>query len=61
MAAQVDSEEVLYHLDYAEKVQYQANIIVPPLVAGTLHCTRCFPGASGKKRLYGWLALPVPY
>jgi hypothetical protein len=40
MAAQVGSEEVPYHLDYAEKVQYQTNIIVPPLVAGTLHCTR---------------------
>jgi hypothetical protein len=39
LAAQVGSE-VPYHLDYAEQVRYQTNIIVPPLLAGTLHCTR---------------------
>ena len=30
---------VPYHLDYAEQVRYQSNVIVPPLVAGTLQCT----------------------
>lgn len=32
--------QVPYHLDYAEQVRYQSNVIVPPLVAGTLQCTR---------------------
>jgi hypothetical protein len=39
LAAQPGSE-VPYHLDYAEQVRYQTNIIVPPLLAGTLQCTR---------------------
>jgi hypothetical protein len=29
-----------YHLDYAEQVRYQYNIINPPLLAGTLQCTK---------------------
>jgi hypothetical protein len=33
--AQVD-----YHLDYAEQIRYHTNIIVPPLLAGTLQCTK---------------------
>jgi hypothetical protein len=32
--------QVPYHLDYAEQVRYQSNVIVPPLVAGTLQCSR---------------------
>ena len=32
--------EVPYHLDYAEQVRYETGVIVPPLLAGTLHCTR---------------------
>lgn len=32
--------EVPYHLDYAEQIRYESNIIVPPIVAGTLQCTR---------------------
>lgn len=32
--------QVPYHLDYAEQVRYQHNVIVPPLCAGTLQCTR---------------------
>ena len=39
LAAQPGSQ-VPYHMDYAEQVRYQTNIIVPPLLAGTLHCTR---------------------
>jgi hypothetical protein len=39
LAAQPGSQ-VPYHLDYAEQVRYQTNILVPPLLAGTLHCTR---------------------
>jgi hypothetical protein len=31
---------VPYHMDYAEQVRHQTNQIVPPLLAGTLHCTR---------------------
>ena len=30
---------VPYHMDYAEFIRYEHNIIVPPLFAGTLHCT----------------------
>jgi hypothetical protein len=32
--------QVPYHLDYAEQIRYETNIIVPPLLAGTCHCTR---------------------
>jgi len=39
LAALVGSQ-VMYHLDYAEQIRYESNVIVPPLVAGTLHCTR---------------------
>lgn len=39
LAAQVNSE-VPYHLDYAEQIRYETNVIVPPLLAGTLQCTR---------------------
>ena len=31
--------QVPYHLDYAEQIRYDYNVIVPPLLAGTLHCT----------------------
>lgn len=31
---------VPFHLDYAEQIRYSSNVIVPPLVAGTLQCTR---------------------
>lgn len=33
--------QVPYHLDYAEQLRYEYNIIVPPIAAGTLHCTTC--------------------
>ena len=32
--------KVAYHLDYAEQIRYEHNVIVPPLLAGTLQCTR---------------------
>jgi hypothetical protein len=32
--------QVPYHLDYAEQIRYESNRIVPPLLAGTLQCTR---------------------
>jgi hypothetical protein len=32
--------KVDYHLDYAEQIRYCSNVIVPPLLAGTLQCTR---------------------
>lgn len=31
---------VPYHLDYAEQIRYDTNIIVPPILAGTLQCTK---------------------
>jgi hypothetical protein len=31
--------QVPYHLDYAEQVRYESNIIVPPVLAGTLQCS----------------------
>jgi len=31
--------QVPYHIDYAEQLRYEYNIIVPPLWAGTLQCT----------------------
>ncbi|CAJ1945138.1 unnamed protein product [Cylindrotheca closterium] len=31
---------VPFHLDYAEQIRYERNIIVPPLLAGTLQCTK---------------------
>ncbi|GKY99847.1 hypothetical protein MPSEU_000938500 [Mayamaea pseudoterrestris] len=37
LSAKVGSS-VPYHLDYAEQVRYASNVIVPPLLAGTLHC-----------------------
>lgn len=39
LAAHVQSQ-VPYHLDYAEQIRYESNVIVPPLMAGTLQCTR---------------------
>jgi hypothetical protein len=39
LRAQVGSQ-VPYHLDYAEQIRYHTNLIVPPLLAGTLQCTR---------------------
>jgi hypothetical protein len=32
--------QVPYHLDYAEQIRYESNRLVPPLLAGTLQCTR---------------------
>ena len=31
--------QVPYHLDYAEQIRYTTNVIVPPVLAGTLQCT----------------------
>ena len=33
------SDEVAYHIDYAEMLRYQKNIIHPPLYGATLHLT----------------------
>lgn len=38
LRAQVGSK-VPYHLDYAEQIRYLTNVIVPPILAGTLQCT----------------------
>ena len=34
-----EGSEVRYHIDYAELLRYEHNITVPPLLAGTVHCT----------------------
>jgi hypothetical protein len=31
--------QVPYHLDYADQVCYESNVIVPPILSGTLQCT----------------------
>jgi hypothetical protein len=38
LAADVGSR-VPYHLDYAEQIRYESNIIVPPALAGVLQCS----------------------
>jgi hypothetical protein len=35
-----EGAQVPYHLDYAEQIRYESNLIVPPLMAGTLQCTK---------------------
>lgn len=39
LASNVGSE-VPYHLDYAELLRYETGVIVPPVLAGTWHCSR---------------------
>lgn len=39
LAADIQSE-VEYHIDYAELVRYEYNIIYPPLYGATVHCSR---------------------
>ena len=39
LASEIGSE-VPYHIDYAELLRYETGIIVPPIIAGTWHCTR---------------------
>jgi hypothetical protein len=34
-----EGSRVPYHLDYAEQIRYESNVIVPPALAGILHCT----------------------
>jgi hypothetical protein len=34
-----DSQEVQYHMDYAELIRYESNVVAAPLWAGTLQCT----------------------
>jgi hypothetical protein len=34
-----EGSQVTYHLDYAEQLRYQFNVIVPPIYAGTLQCS----------------------
>ncbi|CAB9503874.1 expressed unknown protein [Seminavis robusta] len=38
--ASTEGAHVPYHLDYAEQIRYEQNIIVPPFLAGTLQCTK---------------------
>jgi hypothetical protein len=38
-SAEVGSQ-VSCHLDYAEQICYESNVIVPPLLAGTPQCTQ---------------------
>ncbi|GAX18172.1 hypothetical protein FisN_25Hh156 [Fistulifera solaris] len=35
-----EGSQVTYHLDYAEQLRYQCNVIVPPIYAGTLQCSK---------------------
>lgn len=35
-----EGSQVTYHLDYAEQLRYEYNIIVPPIWAGTLQCSQ---------------------
>jgi len=61
--ASSETNQVSYHLDYAEQIRYEHNIIVPPILAGTLHCTQaeleggafmcCLDGLSHYQR-YGY-------
>ena len=37
--ASSEQDKVQYHLDYAELIRYEYNVMVPPVIAGTLHCT----------------------
>jgi len=37
--ASTEKSQVPYHLDYAEQIRYEYNLIVPPLLAGTLQCS----------------------
>jgi hypothetical protein len=52
---------VPYHLDYAEQVRYQSNVIVPPLVAGTLQCTPPTIHMVGGDFLLAPCSPPVPH
>jgi len=36
----VEKSQVEYHIDYAELIRYETNIIYPPLYGGTIHCSR---------------------
>ena len=38
LASEVGSRGVAYHMDYAELVRYEYNLIVPPLYGAVLHC-----------------------
>ena len=37
--AATEGSQVTYHLDYAEQLRYQYNVIIPPIYAGTLQCS----------------------
>jgi hypothetical protein len=39
LASHVQSH-VPYHMDYAELIRYETGVIVPPVLAGTIHCSR---------------------
>ena len=39
LASEVGSRGVAYHMDYAELVRYEHNLIVPPLFGAVLHCS----------------------
>jgi hypothetical protein len=45
LAAAVQSE-VEYHIDYAELVHYEKNIIYPPLYGATIHCSCLWSNSS---------------
>jgi hypothetical protein len=38
--ASLVGSQVPYHLDYAEQIRYDTNVICPPLYAGTLQCSK---------------------
>jgi hypothetical protein len=48
------SSQVSYHIDYAELIRYETNVVAPPLWAGTLHCApHCIEGGAFAVNLQG--------
>jgi hypothetical protein len=53
--ASCETNKVRYHVDYAELIRYEHNVLVPPILAGTLHCTvGTVRGGAFGVNLDGW-------
>jgi hypothetical protein len=53
--ASCETNKVRYHVDYAELIRYEHNVLVPPILAGTLHCTfGTVGGGAFGVNLGGW-------
>nr|CCA15258.1 conserved hypothetical protein [Albugo laibachii Nc14] len=46
LIASDEKDETEYHLDYAESVRYETNVIVPPLYSATLHISPLYEHAE---------------